>query len=64
MDEFLENGGPFVCFHPGHLVHALEDFFFIDGVVPAFFFGAGYLVVISNLVSTIRTKGEILHRGS
>lgn len=43
VDEFLEDGRPFVCFHARHRVHALEDFFFVNGVVPVFFLGASDL---------------------
>jgi hypothetical protein len=42
--EFLEHGGPLGT---GHFFHVFEDFFFVNGVVPVFFFGSGCLFAVS-----------------
>jgi hypothetical protein len=43
FDEFSEDGRPLVYLHTWHLIHTLQDFFFVDGVTPALLLRTRYL---------------------
>lgn len=61
FNQLLENGRPLVHLHSWHFLHTLEDFFFVNGVVPVFFLGSGDLLC---QFWSHNGRAEFIHRGS